>query len=99
MAGQESYKDLIQKELKKPPEDIYEDIFLRVEAFENEKWYDEVLLYTHIGVCKPEKEDAEAVRKALKMLGYETEESDYNGEVYLKPKPTERSCQSREEER
>lgn len=99
MSGQESYKDLIQKEFKKPLEDIYEDIFLRVEAFEDEKWYDEVLLYTHIGVCKPEKEDAEAVRKALKMLGYETEESVYNGEVYLKPKPRERSCQSRGEER
>ena len=99
MAGQESYQELIQKEFKKPLEDIYEDIFLRVEAFEDEKWYDEVLLYTHIGVCKPEKEDAEAVRKALKMLGYETEESVYNGEVYLKPKPRERSCPSRGEER
>ncbi len=99
MLGQESYQDLIQKEFKKPLEDIYEDTFLRVEAFEDEKWYDELLIYTHIGVCKPEKEDAEAVRKALKMLGYETEESVYNGEVYLKPKPRERSCQSRVEER
>ena len=42
MSGQESYKDLIHKEFKKPLEDIYEDIFLRVEAFEDEKWYDEV---------------------------------------------------------
>ncbi|MBQ7347670.1 MAG: hypothetical protein IJW55_06900 [Clostridia bacterium] len=92
-------KELIQKEFQKPLEDIYEDIFLRVEAFENEKWYDELLIYTHIGVCKPEKEDVEEVRKALKMLGYETEESVYDGEVYLKPKPRERPCQSREEER
>ena len=72
---------------------------MRAEVFADEKWYDELLIYTHIGVCKPEKEDSENVRKALKMLGYETEECDYNGEVYLKPKPIERACPSREEER
>lgn len=92
-------KELIQKEFQKPLEDIYEDIFLRAEVFEDEKWYDELLIYTHIGVCKPEKEDAEAVRKALKMLGYETEESVYSGEVYLKPKTREQSRSERDDER
>lgn len=99
MSGQESYQEMIQKEFQKPLEDIYEDIFLRVEAFENEKWYDELLIYTHIGVCKPEKEDVEEVRKALKMLGYETEECEYNGEVYLKPKAREQSRYERDDER
>ena len=99
MSGQESYKELIQKEFEKPLEDIHEDIFLRAEAFEDEPWYDELLIYTHIGVCKPQKEDAETVRKALKMLGYETEECDYNGEVYLNPRPREYSGRNREEER
>ena len=98
MSGQESYKERIQKEFEKPLENIYEDIFLRVEAFEDEKWYDELLIYTHIGVCKPEREDTERVQKALKMLGYETEESVYNGEVYLKPKAREQAPYDRDGE-
>ena len=99
MSGQESYKEQIQKEFEKPLEEIYEDIFLRVEAFEDEPWYDELLLYTHIGVCRPALEDAEKVQKALKMLGYETEASECDGEVYLKPKQKERSSRNRAEER
>lgn len=72
-----------------------EDIFLRVDAFKDEPWYDAVSLFTRIGVCKPKVEHAPDVYKALKQLGYSVRLKTKGGELYVlpakdkKPKETE----------
>lgn len=72
-----------QKELQKPLEEIKEDIFFRADNFQEEDWYDDVLLYTRIGVCQPEPEHMDTVQKALKILGFHTHVSSRNGRNYL----------------
>ena len=72
-----------------------EDIFLRVDAFKDEPWYDDVTLFTRIGVCKTKAENAPEVCKALGQLGYSVRLKTRNGELYVlptkdkKPKETE----------
>ena len=69
--GQEPEQEYM-KLLTKPLEDISEDIFLRADVFEDAPWYDDFTLYMRIGTCTPKTEHIENVRKALKLMGYET---------------------------
>ena len=72
-----------------------EDMFLRVDAFKDEPWYNDVALFTRIGVCKTKVEHAPDVYKALKQLGYSVGLKTKDGELYIlpakdkKPKETE----------
>ena len=76
-------------------DDVKEDIFLRTDAFKNEAWYGDVILFARIGVCKPKVEHAPEVCKALKQLGYSVRLKTKDGELYIlpvkdkKPKETE----------
>ena len=71
------------------------DIFMRVENFEDKPWYDSIVLFTRIGVCKIKPEYAPEVCKALKQLGYSVRLKTKDGELYVlpakdkKPKETE----------
>ena len=69
--------------LKKPLSEITEDIFLRPDVFKDAPWYEDFLLYTHIGTCCPKVEDIEEVRKALKLMSYETRIVEHEGALYL----------------
>ncbi len=62
-----------------------EDIFLRVDAFKDEPWYDDVALFTRIGVCKTKAENAPEVCKALNQLGYSVRLKTKDGELYILP--------------
>lgn len=62
-----------------------EDIFLRVDAFKDEPWYDDVALFTRIGVCKTKAENAPEVCKALNQLGYSVRLKTKDGELYVLP--------------
>ena len=62
-----------------------EDIFLRVDAFKDEPWYDDVTLFTRIGVCKTKAENAPEVCKALNKLGYSVRLKAKDGELYVLP--------------
>ncbi len=73
------------EEFKKPLEEIYEDIFFRMDNFEGEAWYGDIEIYAGIGVCQPEPEHLETVQKALKILGYETHVINRDGKRYLLP--------------
>lgn len=64
---------------------IKEDIFLRVDYFRDKPWYNELQIYTSIGVCKTTPEYALDMRKALKRLGYSTEFLIKDGEIYICP--------------
>ena len=43
-----------------------EDVFLRADSFKDEPWYDDLVLYTRIGVCKPKPVYAKDLCKALR---------------------------------
>ena len=62
-----------------------EDIFLRVDSFKNEPWYDDVALYTRIGVCKPKHIYAKEVCRALRQLGYGVTLKFKGGDLYVTP--------------
>ncbi|MEG1894610.1 MAG: hypothetical protein RR162_00120 [Oscillospiraceae bacterium] len=49
-----------------------EDIFLRKDSFKDKPWYNELCIFTAIGVCGPKEADIGSLRQALKELGYET---------------------------
>lgn len=71
--------------LEKPLEEITEDIFLRAEAFEDAPWYGEFLFFTRIGMCQTKPEHIEAVRKALKMMGYPTHTVKHDEGIFILP--------------
>lgn len=62
-----------------------EDIFLRMDNFKDEPWYDDVVLYSRIGVCKPRPDNAKAVCKALRELGYKVQLKFRDGDLYVMP--------------
>lgn len=62
-----------------------EYIFLRIDSFKDEPWYDDLMLYTHIGACKPKPENCKAVCMALRQLGYGVTLKFRDGELYVKP--------------
>ena len=84
-AGENSVAAWYREEFKKPLEEIYEDIFFRMDNFEGEEWYGDIEIYAGIGVCQPKQEHLETVQKALKILGYETHAINRDGKCYLLP--------------
>ena len=87
--------------LDKPLEQISEDIFLRVDAFDDAPWYEEFQMFTHIGVCQPQPEHLVNVQKALKMMGYTTHLMERNGSTYVVPgeAPAQRNEKNHEQQR
>ena len=94
-----SYKNAIGREdpqaLEKFQTEMKEDIFMHVENFKNRPWYDNIAIFTRIGVCKVKADHAPDVCKALGQLGYSVCLKTRNGELYVlptkdkKPKETE----------
>ena len=94
-----SYKNQISREdpqvLEKLQTEMREDIFMRVENFKDRSWYDNIALFTRIGVCKVKEEHSSEVCKVLEQLGYSVRLKTRNGELYVlptkdkKPKETE----------
>lgn len=68
-----------------PLEEIKEDIFFRVDNFENETWYGDLQMYLAIGVCKPDRGSVPDLQKALKVLGYSTQTREIDGELFVIP--------------
>ena len=68
-----------------PLEEIKEDIFFRVDNFQNEKWYGDLQMYRAIGVCKPDRESVSDLQKALKVIGFPTQTRERDGQLYLVP--------------
>lgn len=69
--------------LEKPIEEIREDIFFRPDNFQEEPWYDQFQLFLAIGVCQPSKEHTWQVRKALKVMGFDTHTEIRKGKTYI----------------
>ena len=69
--------------LEKPIEEIREDIFFRPDNFQEEPWYDQFQLFLAIGVCQPPKEHPWQVRKALKVMGFDTHTEIRKGKTYI----------------
>ena len=69
----------------KPIEEIKEDIFFRMDNFRHEPWYGDLKLYLLTGICQPSEENALQIRKALKVLGYDTHTVSKNGRTYILP--------------
>ena len=94
-----SYKNAIGREdpqaLEKFQTEMKEDIFMRVENFKDRPWYENIAIFTRIGVCKIKEEHSSEVCKALGQLGYSVRLKTRNGELYVlptkdkKPKETE----------
>lgn len=68
-----------------PLEEIKEDIFFRVDNFENETWYGDLQMYLAIGVCKPDRGSVSDLQKALKILGCPTQTREIDGDLFLVP--------------
>lgn len=68
-----------------PLEEIKEDIFFRADNFKNEAWYGDLQMYLAIGVCKPDRGSLPDLQKALKVLGYPTQTSEIDEELFLIP--------------
>ena len=85
LSEENSSKKWYREEFRKPLEEIKEDIFFRPDNFQGEAWYEDVLLYTRIGICQPEPEHMETVQKALRILGFRTHVANRDGRDYLAP--------------
>ncbi len=81
MSFEDEYRDLMAK----PIEEIREDIFFRADNFQDEPWYGDFQMYMAIGVCQPPEEYALQVRKALKIMGYDTHTANRDGKTYVLP--------------
>ena len=68
MSFENEYRELMEK----PIEEIREDIFFRPDNFQHELWYGDFQMYMTVGICQPPEEHALQVRKALKVMGYDT---------------------------
>ena len=80
-----SFEDEYRKLMEKPIEEIKEDIFFRMDNFQHEPWYGECELFLAAGVCQPPEEQALQVRKALKVVGYDTHTVSRGGRTYILP--------------
>lgn len=99
LSEEENCDKWYQEELNKPLEEIREDIFFRADNFAEEEWYDDILLYTRLGVCKPKPEQVETVQKALKILGFPTHVVCRGNKNCLVPGEKQREMQRNCEER
>ncbi len=92
-------EETVKKEMAKPIEEIREDIFLRQDVFKSEPWYDDFVLYCTIGVCKPLAEHTLPLRKALKMVGFQTKVMEHEGMLYVVPDAKNKQPRSKGKER
>ena len=98
MSLQDEYRELMAK----PIEEIREDIFFRSDNFREEPWYEEFQMFLAIGVCQPPEEYTLQVRKALKVMGYDTHTELRKGKTFilpgeLQPSPVETEIENRAE--
>ena len=99
-----SFEDEYRELMAKPIDKIREDIFFRPDNFRDEPWYGDFQMYMAIGVCQPPEEYALQVRKALKIMGYNTHTAIRDGKTWVLPgeirqavqKPKARSQPDRE---
>jgi len=75
----EEYKNLFET----PIEEIQEKPFFRTDNFCGESWYGDLCIYTMLGVCSPQREDVPNLRKALKVLGYQTKAVNSPDGIFL----------------
>ncbi len=85
-----------REELKKPLEEIKEDIFFRADNFKGEAWYGDLVLYMRIGVCQPDPAHIPDLQKALKIMGYHTHVMENREKPYLMPGD---SCEQQKKEK
>lgn len=62
---------LPEQQLEQEDTSMY-DPFFRKDNFKEEPWYNDLCIFTAIGVTEVDDKDTEAVRAALRKLGYET---------------------------
>ena len=97
-----SIQDECRTLLAKPIEDIRQDIFFRADNFREEPWYGEFRIFLAIGVCQVPQEEALPVRKALKVMGYDTHTALREGKTFIlpgepQPSPAEAGDENRAE--
>ena len=98
MSVQDEYRTLMAK----PIEEIREDIFFRPDNFQEAPWYGDFQMFLAIGVCQPPKEHILQVRKALKVMGFETHTAVREGKTVIlpggpQPSPAESETENRAE--
>jgi len=81
MSVEDEYRELMAK----PIDEIREDIFFRPDNFRDEPWYGDFQMYMAVGVCVPQEEYALQVRKALKIMGYDTHTTVQDGKTCVVP--------------
>ena len=57
-----------------------------MDSFKDEPWYEDIVLYSRIGVCKPKPDNCKAVCKALRELGYPVQLKFRGGDLYVVPR-------------
>ena len=97
-----SFQDEYRALMAKPIEEISEDIFFRADNFREEPWYGEFRIFLAIGVCQVPQEEALPVRKALKVMGYDTHTALREGKTFIlpgepQPSPAEAGDENRAE--
>lgn len=80
-----SFEDEYRELMAKPIDEIRQDIFFRPDNFQNEPWYGDFQMYMAVGVCQPAAEHALQVRKALKIMGFDTHTSNREGKTFVLP--------------
>ena len=80
-----SFEDEYRELMAKPIDEIRKDIFFRPDNFRDEPWYGDFQMYMSIGVCQPPEEYTLQVRKALKIMGYDTHTANRDGKTYVLP--------------
>ena len=80
-----SFQDEYRALMAKPIEEIREDIFFRPDNFQEEPWYGDFQMFLSIGVCQPPEEYTLQVRKALKVMGYDTHTALREGKTFILP--------------
>ena len=80
-----SFQDEYRALMAKPIEEISEDIFFRPDNFQEEPWYGDFQMFLTIGACQPPGEYTLQVRKALKVMGYDTHTALREGKTFTRP--------------
>lgn len=94
MSFENEYRELMAKPIDK----IREDIFFRPDNFQAEPWYGDFQMYMAIGICQPLEEYALQVRKALKIMGYDTHTVIRGGKTCVLPGEVRETAQKPKEE-
>ena len=80
-----SFEDKYRELMEKPIEEIREDIFFHPDNLQHELWYGDFQMYMTVGICQPPEKHALQVRKALKVMGYDTHTVSRDGRTYILP--------------